>query len=56
MQSPCVRKCKLDTQGICLGCRRTLEEITRWAQLSDREREEIIKQLPERIDGKRKED
>ncbi|MBX9752953.1 MAG: DUF1289 domain-containing protein [Roseococcus sp.] len=32
--SPCVQLCTLDSAGICLGCGRSLDEITRWARAS----------------------
>ena len=34
--------------GLCMGCGRTLDEIARWGQMSDAERERIMAQLPER--------
>ena len=37
-------------QGLCLGCRRTLDEIARWAGMSDAEREKILAALPARSD------
>ncbi len=37
-------------RGLCLGCRRTLDEIARWAQMSDAERERILAELPARSD------
>ena len=30
--SPCIKNCCLDTNDICLGCFRSLIEITQWAQ------------------------
>ena len=33
--SPCVDICKLDVEGVCLGCFRSRDEIARWSQLSD---------------------
>jgi hypothetical protein len=33
---------------LCMGCARTLDEIARWAQMSDAERERILAQLPAR--------
>ncbi|MBA2350474.1 MAG: cysteine-rich CWC family protein [Burkholderiales bacterium] len=41
-ESPCIDICKLDplTQ-LCIGCYRTIEEITAWASYSDRERLEV---------------
>ena len=32
----------------CLGCRRTLGEISRWSQMSDAERANILAQLKDR--------
>ncbi|NQZ54751.1 MAG: DUF1289 domain-containing protein [Piscirickettsiaceae bacterium] len=33
IDSPCVRNCCLDTNDICLGCFRSIEEIMRWASI-----------------------
>ena len=33
---------------VCIGCERTLDEIARWAQMSDTERERIMAELPAR--------
>ena len=34
--SPCIGICKLDQKsGFCIGCKRTIEEIGRWAMLDD---------------------
>jgi len=30
VQSPCVSNCCLDNDDICLGCHRSLDEITGW--------------------------
>jgi len=35
-------------RGLCLGCARTLDEIARWAQMSDTERDRILAELPGR--------
>ena len=32
----------------CLGCRRTLDEIARWSQMSNAEREQVLAQLAAR--------
>ncbi len=32
----------------CRGCRRTLEEIARWSEMSDAEREAVLGALPAR--------
>lgn len=41
VQSPCVRNCCLNEADICLGCFRSLEEITRWS-LADDETKKLI--------------
>ena len=41
-RNPCVRNCCLDDQDVCLGCGRTLEEITGWSRLSEEEREQTL--------------
>ncbi len=40
--SPCVRNCCLDDDDICLGCFRTLDEITGWSSASAERRREIL--------------
>ena len=50
MKSPCIKVCQMDPgRDLCLGCRRTLDEIARWAAMSDAEREGIAKELENRI-------
>ena len=34
--------------GLCRGCRRTLDEIARWSEMSEAERSGIIAELPAR--------
>jgi uncharacterized protein len=48
--SPCVDICRLDAQGLCVGCRRTLEEIAEWSRASEARRREILRNLAERTD------
>ena len=47
--SPCVDICRLDAQGLCLGCRRTIGEIAEWSQASDTRRLEILSALKTRV-------
>jgi uncharacterized protein len=47
--SPCVSICKMDpTNGLCLGCWRTLNEIAAWSALDDARRAEVMAELPGR--------
>lgn len=49
MKSPCVKVCQMDPQSNrCLGCARTLDEIARWASMTDQERNQILSELPDR--------
>ena len=41
--SPCIRVCILDPEtGLCEGCGRTREEITRWFRMTEEERLRIM--------------
>lgn len=42
VESPCIRNCCLDHQDVCLGCFRTLREITQWTYLRDCEKQSVI--------------
>jgi hypothetical protein len=46
--SPCVDICRLDAGGLCVGCRRTIEEITEWSRASETRRREILSELQRR--------
>jgi uncharacterized protein len=46
--SPCVDICRLDAQGLCVGCRRTMREIAEWPNASDERRREILRELARR--------
>ncbi len=43
--SPCVDICRLDARGLCIGCRRTLDEIAEWSRASEARRREILGNL-----------
>lgn len=42
IESPCISICALDDNDICMGCYRSLDEITRWTQANDEERKAIL--------------
>jgi predicted Fe-S protein YdhL (DUF1289 family) len=46
--SPCINICRLDSQGLCVGCRRTLNEIAEWSAASEARRLEILTALKTR--------
>ncbi|NBS88481.1 DUF1289 domain-containing protein [bacterium] len=45
-KSPCRNRC-VNRNGICTGCRRTLDEITRWSRYSEEEKKAVIKRIKE---------
>lgn len=45
IESPCVNICILNPDQICMGCGRSLDEITNWNKYTDEERSEIMKTL-----------
>ena len=52
IKTPCIKVCVVDGQsGHCLGCGRTLNEIAKWARLSDVERDQVIDLLAPRIEA-----
>jgi len=52
--SPCTNVCRIDRRsGWCEGCRRSIDEITRWSVASDDERRAILAALPGRTIPKR---
>ena len=40
--SPCVNVCALDEQDVCIGCQRTVQEITRWSRMDNAERRQVL--------------
>lgn len=48
VESPCVRNCCLNDADICVGCFRSLAEITRWSVVGDEAKMQILTQVAER--------
>lgn len=42
LSSPCIRNCCLDTNDICVGCFRSLQEILDWGNASDELKRTIL--------------
>ncbi|MBB5049065.1 hypothetical protein HNR60_003839 [Rhodopseudomonas rhenobacensis] len=48
--SPCVAVCIIDPDSnLCMGCGRTIVEITGWRRLDDAARDAIMAALPDRL-------
>ncbi|MDE2440886.1 MAG: DUF1289 domain-containing protein [Betaproteobacteria bacterium] len=49
VSSPCINVCKMDARsGLCIGCFRTLDEITAWSRSDDITRNEILATVAQR--------
>jgi predicted Fe-S protein YdhL (DUF1289 family) len=51
--SPCVNLCTLDLAGVCIGCFRSVDEITRWTSMSAAERWRVIEAAERRRRARR---
>jgi predicted Fe-S protein YdhL (DUF1289 family) len=50
--SPCMSICTLDEDNVCMGCKRTLEDIKCWAKLSPVEQWRLVEELAIRREAK----
>lgn len=44
-KSPCIKICTLDDNNVCKGCQRTVEQIIKWKDMSDSEKDQVNRQL-----------
>ncbi len=51
--SPCISVCQIDeASGLCIGCRRSLDEIRDWPILTAEEKRSLLGQLDQRAHGR----
>ncbi len=49
VESPCIKLCSIHPEArICIGCLRTIDEITAWSKMSPQTRADIMATLPTR--------
>jgi len=46
--SPCVGICCPDEEDVCMGCLRTMKEVTLWWEMSNEEKRALLKALAQR--------
>jgi predicted Fe-S protein YdhL (DUF1289 family) len=46
--SPCIKVCVLDARNICVGCGRTIDEITQWSRMTEEQRRQVVDQASQR--------
>ncbi|PXF29480.1 hypothetical protein WH50_20230 [Pokkaliibacter plantistimulans] len=51
VESPCISVCELNAQNVCIGCWRTLDEISRWWDMSNNEKREVLQKADARSAG-----
>jgi predicted Fe-S protein YdhL (DUF1289 family) len=54
VSSPCKNICKYDSDFICIGCKRSREEITKWSNATDMEKLQILKNVQKRRSEEKK--
>ena len=55
VSSPCIRVCQLDPHtGLCVGCLRSLDEISAWSRVSPDEQRRILATVAERREAMRR--
>lgn len=42
-KSPCKKVCRLDEEGMCVGCFRMLDEIANWEIMNEQERSDVLR-------------
>jgi len=48
--SPCIKVCVVDpVSGLCIGCGRTVAEISLWSEMGPTQRRSIMAELPKRV-------
>lgn len=49
VQSPCIKVCVIHPEErLCVGCLRSIDEISRWSGMTTQERQAIMADLPAR--------
>jgi len=54
IESPCIRKCCLNEEDVCLGCFRSLTEITQWTIVDEETRLQFLKNSIKRKNKQKK--
>ncbi len=51
VSTPCIKLCVMEpTLGLCLGCGRSLSEISQWGLMGEDERLKVMSELSPRLD------
>lgn len=45
VESPCKKQCSIDLNEICIACKRTMEEICSWKNMTNEEKKQVITRI-----------
>jgi len=48
VRSPCINVCALDENDLCIGCRRSGQEIALWGAMPAADKREVLREVAER--------
>lgn len=48
VSSPCISQCSLNANHICIGCFRSIDEITSWARVDDKTKRQFLANIEHR--------
>jgi uncharacterized protein len=52
ISTPCIKLCVIEPSlRLCIGCGRSIDEISQWAGLTEPERQNIMAELAPRLSG-----
>ena len=49
VKSPCINVCALDEDDLCVGCFRSMREITDWSEYPEDKKREVVTQAQQRM-------
>ena len=50
IESPCISVCRMENE-VCVGCGRTVDDITNWYDMTDDEKQAVLNRLDEKNRG-----
>jgi len=45
IESPCVDICELDSDFVCIGCGRTIDEVLKWPEYTDEQKKAVLDRI-----------
>jgi len=45
IESPCIDVCKLNSDFVCIGCGRTIDEVLKWPEYTDVQKKAVLDRI-----------